>query len=165
MSSSARKRDRSSLESSTSATSGKHQMNFIFFQIIFDSFVKVNTKELRHQEKKEPIQDGLYLHHKSLCLHFYETLLISGTMIQEDGKRSPSGERRKQSKVMKIQPPPSSSSSSSPAAGSRDNIRECSEDDSEVEGEFSPANSGVDPNFLRAIKKSSDLSKQDQEVV
>jgi len=109
MSSSARKRDRSSLESSTSAT--------------------------------------------------------SGTMIQEDGKRSPSGERRKQSKVMKIQPPPSSSSSSSPAAGSRDNIRECSEDDSEVEGEFSPANSGVDPNFLRAIKKSSDLSKQDQEIV
>jgi len=39
------------------------------------------------------------------------------------------------------------------------------EEDSEVEGEFSPANSGVDPNFLRKIKKATDLSKSDQEIV
>ena len=39
------------------------------------------------------------------------------------------------------------------------------DDSSETEGEFSPANSGVDPNFLRKIKKRTELSKLDQEVI
>ena len=69
--------------------------------------------------------------------------------------RSPSGERRNK-KAMKIQ----SQRSSGAASGSQGP----QEDDSEVEGEFSPANSGVDPNFLRKIKKATDLSKSDQEV-
>ena len=49
------------------------------------------------------------------------------------------------------------SASASPRPGAQ-------EEDSELEGEFSPANSGVDPNFLRKIKKATDLSKSDQEV-
>lgn len=36
---------------------------------------------------------------------------------------------------------------------------------SETEGEFSPANSGVDPEFLRKIKRKTELNKLDQEVV
>ena len=77
--------------------------------------------------------------------------------------RSPSGERRSK-KAMKIQSQQRSSSgaaSGSPGPGARPGPQE---DDSEVEGEFSPANSGVDPNFLRKIKKATDLSKSDQEV-
>merc|ERR1719220_2715112 len=54
---------------------------------------------------------------------------------------------------------PASSSSSPGRRGGQ------SEDESETEGEFSPANSGVDPNFLRKIQKSTELSKADQEVV
>ena len=68
--------------------------------------------------------------------------------------RSPSGERRSK-KAMKIQSQQRSSSgaaSGSPGPGARPGPQE---DDSEVEGEFSPANSGVDPNFLRKIKKYS----------
>ena len=76
--------------------------------------------------------------------------------------RSPSGERRSK-KAMKIQSQQRSSgaASGSPGPGARPGPQE---DDSEVEGEFSPANSGVDPNFLRKIKKATDLSKSDQEV-
>ena len=70
--------------------------------------------------------------------------------------RSPSGERRNK-KAMKIQQRSSGAASASPRPGAQ-------EEDSEVEGEFSPANSGVDPNFLRKIKKATDLSKSDQEV-
>ena len=72
--------------------------------------------------------------------------------------RSPSGERRNK-KAMKIQQRSSGagSASASPRPGAQ-------EEDSELEGEFSPANSGVDPNFLRKIKKATDLSKSDQEV-
>ena len=88
-------------------------------------------------------------------------------MIQEDAgskPRSPSGERRNK-KAMKIQPQPgqrnSPASSSSSPHGRRGGQ---SEDDSETEGEFSPANSGVDPNFLRKIQRSTELSKVDQEV-
>ena len=74
--------------------------------------------------------------------------------------RSPSGERRNK-KAMKIQSQRSSrAASGSPGPAARPG----SEEDSEVEGEFSPANSGIDPNFLRKIKKSTDLSKSDQEV-
>ena len=51
------------------------------------------------------------------------------------------------------------------SAGTSPGPRGQSEDDSETEGEFSPANSGVDPNFLRKIQKSCELSKVDQEVV
>ena len=89
-------------------------------------------------------------------------------MIQEDAgskPRSPSGERdRRNKKAMKIQPqsgqrPSPASSSSSPGRRAGQ-----SEEDSETEGEFSPANSGVDPNFLRKIQKSTELSKIDQEV-
>lgn len=83
-------------------------------------------------------------------------------MIQEDGPskpRSPSGERRNK-KAMKIQSQRNSTASVTSSPGPRTG----SDDDSEVEGEFSPANSGVDPNFLRKIKKTSDLSKLDQEV-
>merc|ERR1719220_3217760 len=54
---------------------------------------------------------------------------------------------------------PASSSSSPGRRGGQ------SEDESETEGEFSPANSGVDPNFLRKIQKSTELNKADQEVV
>jgi len=90
----------------------------------------------------------------------------SGSMIQEDGSgtRSPSGERRSK-KAMKIQGGRNSAgSSSSPPAPTGGRL--LSEDDSEQEtGEFSPANSGVDPNFLRQIKKSGDLTKLDQEIV
>ena len=87
-----------------------------------------------------------------------------GTMITEDGPnssnpRSPSGERRNK-KAMKIQSQRNSATSLHSSPGRRG----ASEDDSEPEGEFSPANSGVDPNFLRAIKKTTDLSKRDQEV-
>ena len=85
---------------------------------------------------------------------------VSGIMIQEDGgskPRSPSGERRNK-KAMKIQGQRNS-------AGTSPGPRGQSEDDSETEGEFSPANSGVDPNFLRKIQKSCELSKVDQEVV
>ena len=72
--------------------------------------------------------------------------------------RSPSGERRNK-KAMKIQSQRSSrAASGSPGPAARPG----SEEDSEVE--FSPANSGIDPNFLRKIKKSTDLSKSDQEV-
>lgn len=39
------------------------------------------------------------------------------------------------------------------------------DDSSETEGEFSPANSGVDPEFLKKIKRKTELSKLDQEVV
>ena len=53
MSSSARKRDRSSLESSTSATSGKHQMNLIFFQILFWFFFKTKHKRTMAQRERE----------------------------------------------------------------------------------------------------------------
>ena len=85
-------------------------------------------------------------------------------MITEDGPnssnpRSPSGERRNK-KAMKIQSQRNSATSLHSSPGRRG----ASEDDSEPEGEFSPANSGVDPNFLRAIKKTTDLSKRDQEV-
>ena len=62
---------------------------------------------------------------------------------------------------MKIQPGQRSSPSSSSSPGRRGGQ---SEEDSETEGEFSPANSGVDPNFLRKIQKSTELSKVDQEV-
>ena len=95
------------------------------------------------------------------------------TSCEEDGEnseinvvlcvhRSPSGERRSK-KAMKIQSQQRSSgaASGSPGPGPRAGPQE---DDSEVEGEFSPANSGVDPNFLRKIKKATDLSKSDQEV-
>ena len=88
---------------------------------------------------------------------------VSGIMIQEDAgskPRSPSGERRNK-KAMKIQPGQRSSPSSSSSPGRRGGQ---SEEDSETEGEFSPANSGVDPNFLRKIQKSTELSKIDQEV-
>ena len=61
---------------------------------------------------------------------------------------------------MKIQSQRNSATSLHSSPGRRG----ASEDDSEPEGEFSPANSGVDPNFLRAIKKTTDLSKRDQEV-
>ena len=73
--------------------------------------------------------------------------------------RSPSGERRNK-KAMKIQQRSSGAGSASGSPG-RPGPQE---EDSEVEGEFSPANSGVDPNFLRKIKKATDLSKSDQEV-
>ena len=59
---------------------------------------------------------------------------------------------------------PSTSSPAGSAVSAVAPARAASEDDSEVEGEFSPANSGVDPNFLRQIKKTADLSKLDQEV-
>ena len=75
--------------------------------------------------------------------------------------RSPSGERRSK-KTMKIQ----SQRSSGPASGSpgpRPGSQEAEDSETET-GEFSPANSGVDPNFLRKIKKATDLSKSDQEV-
>ena len=87
-------------------------------------------------------------------------------MIQEDGRRSPSGERRNK-KTMKIQQQRNDarSSASSSSASLSGGARGGSEDDSEVEGEFSPANSGIDPNFLRQIKKTTDLSKLDQEIV
>lgn len=87
---------------------------------------------------------------------------VTGAMIQEDGPskpRSPSGERRNK-KAMKIQSQRNSNASVTSSPGPRTG----SDDDSEVEGEFSPANSGVDPNFLRKIKKTTDLSKLDQEV-
>lgn len=74
--------------------------------------------------------------------------------------RSPSGERRNK-KAMKIQQRSSGAGSASGSPGPRPGPEE---EDSELEGEFSPANSGVDPNFLRKIKKATDLSKSDQEV-
>ena len=86
-------------------------------------------------------------------------------MIQEDGRRSPSSDRRNK-KSMKIkQQQNDQRSSTSSSSASLSGVRGGSEDDSEVEGEFSPANSGIDPNFLRAIKKATDLSKTDQEIV
>ena len=63
---------------------------------------------------------------------------------------------------MKIQGQRNSPASSSSSPGRRQTGH--SEDDSETEGEFSPANSGVDPNFLRKIQKRTELSKTDQEV-
>lgn len=92
---------------------------------------------------------------------------ITGMMIQEDGgsckhskTRSPSSERRNK-KAMKIQGSQRGSTSCNSSPGPK-----LSDDDSsETEGEFSPANSGVDPNFLRKIKKRTELSKLDQEVV
>jgi len=92
---------------------------------------------------------------------------ISGMMIQEDVSsskhskpRSPSGDRRNK-KAMKIQGSQRGSNSCNSSPGPK-----LSDDDSsETEGEFSPANSGVDPNFLRKIQKKTELSKLDQEVV
>ena len=91
---------------------------------------------------------------------------ISGRMIQEDAQakhskaRSPSGDRRNK-KAMKIQGNQRGSTSCNSSPGPK-----LSDDDSsETEGEFSPANSGVDPNFLRKIKKKTELSKLDQEVI
>lgn len=91
---------------------------------------------------------------------------ISGMMIQEDAQakhskaRSPSGDRRNK-KAMKIQGSQRGSTSCNSSPGPK-----LSDDESsETEGEFSPANSGVDPNFLRKIKKKTELSKLDQEVV
>lgn len=52
------------------------------------------------------------------------------------------------------------SAQSSPGPQSRD-----SDDDSDLDGEVSPANSGIDPAFLRKIKRKTELSKSDQEVV
>ena len=85
---------------------------------------------------------------------------ITGMMIQEDGSskhtktRSPSSERRNK-KAMKIQGSQRGSTSCNSSPGPK-----LSDDDSsETEGEFSPANSGVDPNFLRKIKKRTELSK------
>ena len=91
---------------------------------------------------------------------------ISAMMIQEDASskhtkaRSPSGDRRNK-KAMKIQGSQRGSTSCNSSPGPK-----LSDDDSsETEGEFSPANSGVDPNFLRKIKKKTELSKLDQEVI
>ena len=92
---------------------------------------------------------------------------ISGMMIQEDVSsskhskpRSPSGDRRNK-KAMKIQGSQRGSNSCNSSPGPK-----LSDDDSsETEGEFSPANSGVDPNFLRKIQKKTELSKLDQEVI
>jgi len=91
---------------------------------------------------------------------------ISGMMIQDDAQakhskaRSPSGDRRNK-KAMKIQGSQRGSTSCNSSPGPK-----LSDDESsETEGEFSPANSGVDPNFLRKIKKKTELSKLDQEVV
>jgi hypothetical protein len=69
---------------------------------------------------------------------------------------------------MKIQGQRSSvthSPHSSPGQGSR-LFDDEGESSSETEtGEFSPANSGIDPEFLRRIKRKTELSKLDQEVV
>eukprot|EP00091_Calanus_sinicus_P016122 TRINITY_DN35357_c0_g1_i1.p2 TRINITY_DN35357_c0_g1~~TRINITY_DN35357_c0_g1_i1.p2 ORF type:complete len:100 (-),score=27.19 TRINITY_DN35357_c0_g1_i1:115-414(-) len=78
---------------------------------------------------------------------------ITGMMIQEDASkhtktRSPSGDRRNK-KAMKIQGSQRGSTSCNSSPGPK-----LSDDESsETEGEFSPANSGVDPNFLRKIKR------------
>jgi len=94
------------------------------------------------------------------------------TMIQEDSgsrskQRSPSSERRNR-RAMKIQGQRSSvnfSPHSSPGR-SMAGLLEDEGSSSETEtGEFSPANSGIDPEFLRKIKRKSQLTKLDQEVV
>jgi len=90
---------------------------------------------------------------------------MSGSLVGEDGRtgktRSPSGETGQQrtKKAMKIQPGRSSTASSSSPGPRSDESSEAEE------GEFSPANSGVDPAFLRTVRRVTDLSKQDQEVV
>merc|ERR1719187_2341430 len=53
------------------------------------------------------------------------------------------------------------SSLSSPHSSPGDRLS----DSSETEGEFSPANSGIDPELLRRIKRRTELNKTDQEVV
>jgi len=77
--------------------------------------------------------------------------------------RSPSGERRTK-QAMKLQRnahrTSTNSAQSSPGPQSRD-----SDDDSDMDGEVSPANSGIDLAFLRKIKRKTELSKSDQEVV
>jgi hypothetical protein len=116
-------------------------------------------------------------------LPLYARWLTDGPvqMIHEDGgsrgKGSPAGERRSK-KAMKIQshrwvvPPAdpharaSSQRGSFASPSSSPGIRLSEEEDSsETEGEFSPANSGVDPEFLRKIKRKTELNKLDQEVV
>ena len=52
------------------------------------------------------------------------------------------------------------SSLSSPHSSPGDRLS----DSSETEGEFSPANSGIDPELLRRIKRKTELNKLDQEV-
>lgn len=52
------------------------------------------------------------------------------------------------------------SSLSSPHSSPGDRLS----DSSETEGEFSPANSGIDPDLLRRIKRKTELNKLDQEV-
>merc|ERR1719341_2030817 len=66
---------------------------------------------------------------------------------------------------MKIQGHSQRGSFASPASSPGARLSDGEGDSSETEGEFSPANSGVDPNFLRKIQKSTELSKLDQEVV
>lgn len=88
-------------------------------------------------------------------------------MIHEDGgsrgKGSPTSERRNK-KAMKIQGHSQRGSFASPHSSPGLRLSE-DEDSSETEGEFSPANSGVDPEFLKKIKRKTELSKLDQEVV
>lgn len=89
-------------------------------------------------------------------------------MIHEDGgsrsKGSPAGERRSK-KAMKIQGHSQRGSFASPASSPGARNSDGEGDSSETEGEFSPANSGVDPEFLRKIKRKTELNKLDQEVV
>jgi len=100
----------------------------------------------------------------------------SGTMIQEDAgtrsnNRSPSCDRRNK-RAMKIQGQRNSANFSphSSPGGQAGSSRLLEDDEggssSDAEtGEFSPANSGVDPEFLRRIKRKTELTKLDQEVV
>lgn len=90
-------------------------------------------------------------------------------MIHEDGGSrgkgsSPTQERQRNKKAMKIQGHSGRGSFTSPHSSPGLRLSE-EEDSSETEGEFSPANSGVDPEFLKKIKRKTELSKLDQEVV
>merc|ERR1712013_960431 len=77
---------------------------------------------------------------------------------------SPARERRSK-KAMKIQGHSQRGSFASPASSPGPRLSDGEADSSETEGEFSPANSGVDPEFLRKIKRKTELNKLDQEVV
>jgi len=88
------------------------------------------------------------------------------TMIHEDGGArgkagSPGGQERRSKRAMKVQGRSQRSSLSSPHSSPGDRLS----DSSETEGEFSPANSGIDPELLRRIKRKTELNKLDQEVV
>merc|ERR1719369_1389687 len=89
-------------------------------------------------------------------------------MIHEDGgargKASPASDRRQNKKAMKIQGHSQRGSFAS-AHSSPGRTAEEEDSSSETEGEFSPANSGVDPEFLKKIKRKTELNKLDQEVV